>query len=274
MEFKITYTSLFDVEILHDYFLNEGEADFSTMDALKQKKRLRLYDMSSFITVTPSQETLKKLKGHHLVFKTHKSGFRVYAKIAEGTTNVPFVRLRDDLNLTFVLKLNDALFGNYTDLTLGSQHLFFFGNTKPATEGASFKYIPKSNENTRVSEAFRLSEDGSKAICESLEGQNKIGVFGVVSLTMIADTAELNLLTVQGKLRVQPQVFKLQFQNRQTYWRYLKMQDSTEIFTTPSTKPLTKYGFIEIVHEGETYPNPNANQLNSETNTYFSELYI
>lgn len=274
MEFSITYKPLFEVEILHSYFLNDGNSDFLSMNVVNQKRRLKLLDISEFINVIPSQETIKKMTGHHLVFKKSKSGFTVYSKMADGTTNAPFINLADDLSLKFILKLKDPFFANYTNLVLSGKNTFFFGNKKPSTEGASFKYIPKKNENTLISNAYQLSDIGSKAVLEDLEGQNKIGVFGMVTLKMIGDTSDLSILTTQGKIRIQPHIFKIHFDNRQTFWRYIKASDGAELFTTASPNPLTKYGFIEILHNGNKFPNPSANHLIPETNNFFSEIYI
>ena len=38
--------------------------------------------------------------------------------------------------------------------------------------------------------------------------------------------------------------------------------------------PLTKYGFIEVTHAGNKFPNPSANHLIPDNNNFFSEIYI
>ena len=274
MSFRITYQALFEVNILHNYFLNDGVTKFSNMTAVEQKQRLKLNDVSHWIDICPSPKTLKIMTDHHLKFKKTKTGFAVYAKIAENITNTPFIEVSDDVDLTFILKTSDRIFGNYTNLTMGETGLFYFGNAKPSTVVAGFKYIPKNNAATLISNAYQLLENGSKSVMGDLQGVNKIGIFGVIQLRMIGDSADLSILTAQGKLRVQPQIFKIHFDNRATFWRYKKASDDTEMFTTTSEKPLTKYGFIEIMHNGDKFPNPTANHLIQDTNTFFSEIYI
>ena len=274
MSFSITYQSLVEVDILHNYFLDDGSMEFSSMSGDEQKNRLKRYEVATFIDIIPSQDTFTQLNNHHLVFKKTKTGFTVYSKIADGSTNTPFVELANDLKLTFLLKLSDRLFGNYTNLDLSAPGMFYFTNTKPATAGTGFKYISKSNEATLITNAHQISVDTIKNIYDGLKGQEKLGLFGLINLGMIGDSGDLNILTTHGKLRVQPQIFNIHFDNRETFWRYKNASDDSEVFTTNSANPLTKHGFIEIDHNGDKFPNPTANQIKRETNNFFSEIYI
>ena len=274
MAFSTTYKQLFEVQILHNYFLNDGTLAFSLMNPADQKKRLKIYDILEFVNIIPTEDTIEKMRGHNLVFKTQKSGFSTYTKLKSGTQNTPFIVLPNNLTLKFIIKLKDAFFGNYTNLTTVGTDVFYFGNAKPSTEGNSFKYIPKSNDNELITDAYKLSANGSKAMLEALKGQNKIGVFANVELKMIADNSGLNVLTVSGNLRNQLPVFKIHFNNRQTFWRYKRVSDATEIFTTVATNPLTKFGFIEVEHNGDKFPNPSANQIIIDNNIFFSDIYI
>lgn len=274
MAFNTTYKQLFEIELLHDYFLNDGVVAFSTLSDADKKKRLKLIDISEFINVVPSQDTIDKMAGHKMVFKKHKSGLSAYCKLEDPAQNTPFIPLPSDLELTFIMKIADPFFENYTQLTTGSPNIFFFGNTKPSTEDASFEYIVKSNDNTQVTDAYQLSAVGTTAQLEKLKGSNKIGVFGVIKLTMTGDTSDLSILTTLGDLRSQMPTFKIHFKNRETFWRYKRVSDDSEIFTTATANPLTKYGFIEVTHAGDKFPNPSANHLIPDNNNFFSEIYI
>ena len=145
---------------------------------------------------------------------------------------------------------------------------------KPSTEGGGFKYIAKSSQNKLVTDTYKISTIGSVAQIQELKGSNKIGVFGIIEIKMVGDTAGLSILTATGKLKNQLPVFKIHFNNRETFWRYKNASDETEIFTTASPKPLTKYGFIEVTHAGDKFPNPNASHLIPDNNNFFSEIYI
>jgi len=274
MAFNTTYKQLFEVKLLHNYFLNDGTVAFSSMNPVDQQKRLKPYDILEFVTIVPTRDTIEKMRGYNILFKTQKSGFSTYTKLEEGTQNTPFIVLPDDLNLKFILKLKDSFFGNYTNLAPGGTEIFYFGNSKPSTEGNSFKYIPKNTDNELITDEYKLSTNGSKAIMETLTGQQCINVFAVIELKMIGDDNSLNILTVSGDLRNQLPIFKIHFNNRQTFWRYKRVSDDTEIFTTAATNPLTKFGFIEVEHNGDKFPNPNANQIITDNNNFFSDIYI
>lgn len=274
MSFSTTYKKLFEVQLFHNYFLNDGATTFSSMTDADQKKQLKLFDLTDIIDIIPTQETSSKMAGHKIVFKIHESGLSAYCKIANGTTNTPFISLPDDLDLNFVLKIKDSLFGNYTKLSSGGTGIFYFGNSKPSTEGASFKYIAKSNQNILVTDDYKLSSAGSTALLANLKGSIGIGVFGIVQLSMKGDTVGLSILTSQGKLKTQMPTFKIQLDNRASFWRYKNASDDTEIFTTASPNPLTKFGFVEVIHAGEKYPNPNAGHLIPDNNNFFSDIYI
>ncbi|WP_418604231.1 hypothetical protein [Hwangdonia sp.] len=274
MAFSTTYKPLFEVELLHDYFLNDGTTAFSTLSDADKKKRLKLIDISEFIEIVPSQGTLDKMAGHKIVFKKHKSGLSAYCKLVNASQNTPFIPIPSDFKLTFIIRVADSFFGNYTELTVGGTNIFFFGNTKPSTEGAGFEYIAKNTDSTHVTDAYQLSAAGTTALLEKLKDQNKIGVFGIIELTMTGDNSDLSILTTLGDLRSQLPTFKIHFKNRETFWRYKRVSDDSEIFTTATTNPLTKYGFIEVNHAGDKFPNPSANHLIPDNNNFFSEIYI
>ncbi|MFD1614246.1 hypothetical protein [Gelatiniphilus marinus] len=274
MAFCTTYKQLFEIELLHDYFLNDGTTVFSTLSDTDKKERLKLIDISEFIDVIPSQDTIEKMAGHKIVLKKYKTGLSAYCKLENPAQNTPFIPLPSDLELTFIMKLSDPFFENYTELAIGSTNIFFFGNTKPSTEGSGFEYIAKSTDNTQVTDAYQLSAAGTTALLEKLKDQNKIGVFGIIELTMTGDNSDLSILTTLGDLRSQLPTFKIHFKNRETFWRYKRVSDDSEIFTTATANPLTKYGFIEVIHAGDKFPNPSANHLIPDNNNFFSEIYI
>lgn len=274
MSFNTIYKPLTEVVLLHNYLLNDGDLIFSMMNSKDQKKQLIFYDLSEFIEITPNQKTLDRMAGHKLVFKKHKSGFVIYCKVNINSQKTPFINIPDTLKLTFTIKLNDTIFRNYTDLTGGLKDLFYFGNVKPDTEGINYEHIAKNNQNKLVTDDYILSPLGKAEILKMIDDDGLSNVFGVIQLFMKGDNTNLSLLTNQGKLKNTIPVFKIQFKNKFTFWRYKKSEDDSEIFTTVNEQPLTKNGFIEVIHNGDLYPNPNANHLVMENNKIFSEIYI
>ena len=74
MGFQITYRRLFEVDILHEYFLNQDGTPFSELPAAEQAKLLKKYDIRETINITPLARTAKLLTNYGLVFRTSKRG--------------------------------------------------------------------------------------------------------------------------------------------------------------------------------------------------------
>jgi hypothetical protein len=104
------YRRLFEVRILHHYWLDEGAALFDSLDEKKKEKRISAYDFRQFLTVVPTDETLSRIKALGGVFKMTSLGFLVAVR---KTTSVA-----DDEVFTFSLLVQDPAFYTYTALTL------------------------------------------------------------------------------------------------------------------------------------------------------------
>jgi hypothetical protein len=109
-EFTLSsYQKLFEVRILHHYWLDEGEDDFDSFDVNKQVDLLLHYDVTKILTVIPAPDTEAILKGHQCLFKMSPVGFAV--AIPKGMT------VNDDIVLEFFVKIIDPRFYNYTSGT-------------------------------------------------------------------------------------------------------------------------------------------------------------
>ncbi len=274
MGFKITYTTLFEVQLLHNYFLNDGGTTFASMDPAEQETQLGLYDISEFIDIIPSVDTATIMNGHKIVAKTTKSGLAVYCKVSEEDEDEPFITLEDELQLTFILKLKDSIFSNYTELDFSQVGPFYFGNVRPDTEPNTLGLITLENQNTLIDDDFRLSEDGADNLLASLTDFEARGLFGVIQLSMIGDTADVSILENDGSFQNDHKVYKVHFDNRKTLWRYISSSDNSTVFTTAATQPLTKYGYVEILDGTDSYPNPSASSIIIDNSDIFSEVYI
>lgn len=143
MSYSSTYGLLFEVTLLHNYFLNNGEKTFASMPPADQEKMLQQFNTDAFSTITPTLETNSVLKNYKMVFKKTKTGFSIYIKVKEANAFDPFIEVPVDLNLNFLIKINDYQFENYTNLDFAPTQVYLFSNVKPLTEPVSFKYLPK-----------------------------------------------------------------------------------------------------------------------------------
>ena len=139
MSFSTTYKPLFQVNILHKYYLNKGIIDYFSMNDADKEQQLASYELSRLFTIVPSAKTNQKMLGHKLLCNNTNSGFLVWAKVTETNKTIPFIPLSDSLELTFLLKSTNNTFIHITQLgLLNTGHLFFFSNKRLATEDAGF----------------------------------------------------------------------------------------------------------------------------------------
>jgi hypothetical protein len=291
MAFSIQYKPLFKVNVFHQYYLNRGADEFKMMNEEKKARQLENYDFQKIINVVPTTETVGKLNGHNLVFKIGNTGFTIWGKVAGINNDEPYIALDDDLYFTFLLKINDTSFFNFTDLDMeNSRKLYYFSNRKPASEPANFPLIDKAGGNHNVDDKFVLSVIGENNERKLPENQGQNNLLGIIRIFIKGDTGNLNITNAQAKISNPFKTFELNFKNRKTTWRYFfetnqqvngnddvkKENGSSKILITKTEKPLTNSGFIPVELGVVELPNPDAKLVKPDvlTNKYFSEIYM
>lgn len=278
MSFTATYELLFEVTLPHNYFLNNGEKTFASMTNADKEKMLQQFDTDAFSTITPTLETNTVLRNHKMIFKKTKTGFGIYIKV-KGESD-PFIKVPIDLNLKFLIKINDYQFENYTNLDFAPTQVYLFSNVKPLTEPVSFEYLPKINDNKLISNAYLVSEETTADLVSTLQPSEQQNVFGIISLTAKGDNSSGNIINNLGKM-ISPS-FKIHFDNRKTLWKYINRKAGITI-ETKTVKPLTRSGFVEIdplndfdpAEPAESqYPNPSVKSITKINSDYYSEIFI
>lgn len=280
MSFNLTYGLLFEVTLLHNYFLNSGEETYTAMSPEDKKKMLQKFDSNSFATIIPTVETHIRLRNFKMAFKPTKTGFRVYIKVREEDETDPFIPVPAHLKLDFKISINDYHFENYTDLEFVPEQMFLFSNVKPSTEPVSFKSIPKINDNILISSDYLVSQETTEHFISELHTPERQDVFGIISLAMQGDSDSKDILNNSGKM-ISPN-FKIHFDNRKTLWKYIDRKAGTNIETN-AVKPLTYSGFVEInpltdfddpQSIDSQYPNPSVKSITKIDSDYYSEIFI
>lgn len=126
-----SYQRLFEVRLIHHYWLDDGGKVFDkpyddsllsdeekknrNKEKTEEYKRLRKYDVRTFLQVTPTVATAKALKEFDALFKDTSIGFFV------ATSNNS--NISDDTVLDFIVTIRDPSFFNYTALTLRQQKI-------------------------------------------------------------------------------------------------------------------------------------------------------
>ncbi len=291
MSFSIQYKPLFKVDLLHLFFLNNGLKSWFSMNAVETSKQLDGYDLNSFFSIAPTLETQEKIKGYNLVFRTMNSGFAVWTKVRNDDNAFPFIPLPDDLSFTFLMRIKDPAFYNYTDLKPNNQgKTNYFSNRKLSTEAPGFPLINKSGDHFKINGTYALTPKSDTAEQKNLSSAEKMNLFGLIRLYMKADVPVLNIINPDGKIAEPAKTFELVFANRKTFWRYIfrkdpkvknnddvKMEASDPmVLISKSELPLTQKGFISIELGGKDLPNPDSQLIKPDSlNTkYYSEIYM
>ncbi len=110
------YIRLFEVHLLHHYWLDDGNTLFDNLDEVKRDDYLRKYDVLSFLEITPTVATATTLSTLRCVFKTTASGFMVAAP--DG------MQIHADTVFEFVVTVRNSDFFSYTALTLRPQKIY------------------------------------------------------------------------------------------------------------------------------------------------------
>ena len=110
------YKRLFEVRILHHYWLDEGVTIFDSLsDAAKMKKLLN-YSLNGFLQVKPLPKTASVLTGIKAIAKQTTHGIVV---VVPDDVIIP-----DDTQLVFTIEITDASFFRYSSLTLQNRKIF------------------------------------------------------------------------------------------------------------------------------------------------------
>jgi len=249
MSFNHTYRQLCTVNIYHQYFLNDGLERFDNVLLPNLKtEQLDKYDFKSFIRIIPSNRTKDILSGQKIVMKQNSSGFVLWIQAEDtGTSGVykPTIDLAQLTELDFLLYITDPLFENYSTVTNIPEIPFYFSNKKPATELGAFEEINIETDIPQTPvEDYNITAFTYESISKRFNNKELDGVFGIVSLSVLADTASNSLLDVSGLTQASLPIFKVQFRNRETFWSYLDANDGSLIHKSPTLLPLVKNGIV------------------------------
>ena len=104
------YKRLFEVRILHHYWLDEGQTIFDNLPESERNKKLLDYRGYRLISVSPTPKTQKLLDGIGAVARQTSLGLVVAVPEAQI--------IPDDSVFVFTIEITDAAFFKYTSLTL------------------------------------------------------------------------------------------------------------------------------------------------------------
>lgn len=111
------YNILFELRLLHHYWLDKGATVFDQIpNQLTRDKLLLTYNLRSFMAVTPTDSTVKALDGFRCLCKDTALGCVV---VAPTDTEIP-----PETTFDFVVTIQNSAFYNYTALTMRPQKIY------------------------------------------------------------------------------------------------------------------------------------------------------
>ena len=143
MGFTLSYKTLFEVRLLHHFFLDRASDLFDNMDLAGKSRALKGYDVREFINIEPTAACAKVLRKYHFIYKNTPLGLIVGTRANfTGGKYFPTLGLDDTLQFTFKVSFGDIFFSNYTALPLlqTKDAVYFFQNISTASP-KKFPYL-------------------------------------------------------------------------------------------------------------------------------------
>lgn len=166
MGMTLSYSILFEVNVLHHYLLNRGQQNFAAMTLDEQAAMMLLYDSRSIFQIVPSARSREDLDRHNCLVRQTATGLIVGMKAQANPglpkSYTPFQTLDDDLVFTFHLHLRDFDLLNFTALPLtgNTGHIYLFQNLT----GGHDKTFPSLAAHASVHQAGRTYLPGDMVV--------------------------------------------------------------------------------------------------------------
>ena len=114
--FQLKYSRLFEIHLLHHYWLDDGAKVFDQIEESKRVRRLLPYDIRPFLDITPTEATKKAITSLGGIYRNTALG---------GFVAMPnHVVISPDTVYQFVITVRQAEMLNYTALTLSPQKIY------------------------------------------------------------------------------------------------------------------------------------------------------
>lgn len=138
----IRYRTLFEVDLVHDYFTSRGEVVIEAQADADRAALTALYSATDLFAIEPDAATLATLAGHKLLLRGTRTGFLVAAQVDGATPPRPLVAPGDAFRLVLLLRARDARFANYTELGKPANFYRFGNDVQNRVAGVSYLSRP------------------------------------------------------------------------------------------------------------------------------------
>lgn len=281
---SINYKTLFEVNLYHDYFLDNGIDKFAAMYEEERLLQLGRYHLSEFLEIVPTQETRQKLVNQRMRLINQPGGFRVMVSVEAGPA-FPVIPISASFQLQFLVKIKDEFFANYTDLPFDAKKIYLFTNTLPYADFPLMPLMPAPEPMPdplpdppapptlpNIDGTFLASEAKTINLLNDLPLVERIGLLGMFDVTITSGDTTYDILSAGKEVKNNHVIFLVHILNLKRYWKY-KKNKTNQVFKTINKQPLVKYGYIELegtdfvptqTPDPNTYSYPNADVISIE----------
>lgn len=287
-----SYRTLFDIRLLHRYFLDEYNNEYvesggGTLQTRFDNNRLK-FNLANIMTIQPTLRTQKVLKNYNGLFRSYKDGFKVALKEVPGATPLPqpFIPFDSNFYLDFTIEIIDSVFENYTDIEWDKNGLVYLSNLDPTlyTPGSEDEPPAVSVNFSRLSE-YETQNSGTDIninLLKDVQAAELIGKFGIIRIYLEGEPSEMQLVDSSDATKFNNTTPELDIylRNRSTVWRFKNVQDQSVIYETNNTRPLTQNGYRRMPPANAginaRFPNPEPKIIVWDTSEeeFYSDVYV
>ncbi|MEP0264731.1 hypothetical protein [Dokdonia sp.] len=234
MSSTIKYLPIFNLNILHNYFLDTiDNGNVVVFDDTEKPEVLSTYNVSDFLRVVPSKKTQRVLKNHRVVFKTTTNGTTCFISVDQD--DKPVIDATD-VTVDLLIYSRDTLFEKYTDLETSPKRIYFFTNDIDHT-GDRIDVLTDATATDLEQYKVLATSDKYEELLSALDGREQRSLLGIVSI-------KLDQLIPGGIVEDTPTELKIVLKNRKTIWVYLDQKDGSLVSQTGTPQPFMHKGNI------------------------------
>lgn len=151
MSITTKYKKLFEVQILHHYFLNTGTTHFEDLSSDKKLAKLNQYNVDDFLEIVPTTNTIQSLKNDRLKLIQTATGIMVVTPTSTLVPNSPANSIGSG-KFVFGIFLRSSTFQNFSNLPLENEF-----DLLPAKNDVLSTYYFTNNAQNKVNGNLNLS---------------------------------------------------------------------------------------------------------------------
>lgn len=173
MAFSITYRPLFEIRIVHGYYLPDVD-DFLNAGATQNDiLRSVAYNIQNDVALFPTDACQRLMDGHHMIFKPTALGATIWIETEQrdtGNAYYPVIPIAAETAFDFKLRLKEPYWGNRSRFRLrpNVKAKYYFSNWKPLASIAypSLALAPGQYLEGRQYEMGEMVENGSVFVAQ------------------------------------------------------------------------------------------------------------